>query len=224
MDFSIDNFARTLKRLMYEFMPFESDGQMAIKHPTRNFHMRDIALGHNAIIPLGTDSVYFEIGNEESEEKAPYYHILQDAQVIRKKGFATKKTKGSQAFITDPKKRDYGQASYSVTYDKKGRRRVNAFYEYRRNVRGKRSLVGKASQRVFSQEDGKMVRINRESKYYVNIHFDYIGRNLENIVKILCNEFDMEFKSVRTNYLEEYIDYNDEKYMINDTYFDDEDF
>lgn len=227
MEYSIDNFTKTLKHLLYDFMPLSSEEQHALKHADRNWHMRDLALGNNIIVPLGTDSQYFEIGNENAEEKAPYYHILQDAQVIRKKGFGTKKSKGSQAFISDPKKRDYGQASYKISKSKNGKERINPYYEYRRNVRGKRSLVGKASHKVFNTQDNKMITVNRESKYYVNIHFDYIGRNLEDICKILANEFDLDLKSVKDNFDDEYKEWAREQEkieMAESTYFDSEDF
>lgn len=206
MIYSIDNFTKVLKQLLYERMPLSSEEEHARKHPNRNFHMRDLALGNNVVIPLGTDSQYFEIGNDDSEEKAPYYHILQDAQVIRKAGQGTKKTKGSQAYVKDPRKRDYGQVTYKVSTSKTGRKRVQAYYEYRRNVRGKRSLIGKAT-RKFVNENGEVVTLNRESKYYANIHFDYIGRNLDDIVKILAQEFNLRlgYKNLsKTNYDEEY--------------------
>lgn len=227
MEYSIDNFTKTLKKLMYDFMPLSSEEEHARKHPDRNWHMQDLALGNNLVISLGTDSQYFEIGNDDSEEKAPYYHILQDAQVIRKAGRGTEKSKGSQAFITDPKKRDYGQASYSVSYDKKGHGRINPYYEYRRNVRGSRSLVSKSTHKVFNEQDGKTVSVNRESKYYFNVHFDYIGRNLENIVKILANEFDLELKKVGNDFTEEYEEWarmEEKRNMAESTYFDGEDF
>lgn len=204
MEYSIDNFTRTLKTLLYDSMPLSSEEEHAKKHANRNWHMRDLALGNNIVVPLGTDSEYFEIGNDESEEKAPYYHILQDAQVIRKAGRGTEKTRGSQAYVKDAKKRDYGQASYTISTDKRGYTRINPYYEYRRNVRGKRSLIGKASQKVFSIEKNKMVTINRESKYYVNVHFDYIGRNLETIVMTLAKEFGLQLSKVSNDYSAEY--------------------
>lgn len=226
MEYSIDNFTKLLKQLLYDKMPLSSEEERARKHPNRNFHMRDLALGNNTVIPLGTDSMYFEIGNDESEEKAPYYHILQDAQVIRKKGYGTEKSRGSQAFIKDKSKRDYGQVTYTITEDKKGRKRVNPFYEYRRNVRGKRSLIGKASQKIINSE-GKEIRINRESKYYANIHFNYIGRNLETIVKTLAKEFNLKLGTSKQNFDEEYNEWariEEKKKMAESTYFDSEDF
>ena len=204
MEYDINSFTKTLKSLLYDFMPLSSEEQHALKHADRNWHMRDLALGNNVIIPLGTDSQYFEIGNENAEEKAPYYHILQDAQVIRKKGFGTTKSKGSQAFVNDPRKRDSGQVSFTISTEKKtNRQRLNPYYEYRRNVRGSRSLVGNSTQKVIS-EDGKITKINRESNYYLNIHYDYIGRNLEWIVQQLAKTFNMTLGRTKLDFSEEY--------------------
>lgn len=220
MEYDLGTFTRTLKELLYNEMPFDRDNEHP--HANRNFHMRDLALGQNNVIPVGLNSMYFEIGNDIAEEKAPYYHILEDAQVIRKAGFGTKKSKGSQAFVQDKSKRDYGQATFTITNNSKGRR-INPYYEYRRNVRGKRSLVEKSTHRVYD-ENGKLTKVNRDSKYYFNIHYNYIERNLEWLTKLLADEFDMKIKRVKTDFTEEYAEQNDKKYMLDQTYFDDEDF
>lgn len=223
MEYDLGTFTRTLKELLYNEMPFDRDNEHP--HANRNFHMRDLALGQNNVIPVGLNSMYFEIGNENAEEKAPYYHILEDAQVIRKAGFGTKKTKGSQAFIQDKGKRDYGQATFTITTNSKGRR-INPYYEYRRNVRGKRSLVEKSTHRVYD-ENGKLTKVKRDSKYYFNIHYNYIERNLEWITKLLADEFDMKLKRVKTDFTEEYEEWErieEKKKMVDSTYFDDEDF
>lgn len=220
MEYDLGTFTRTLKELLYNEMPFDRDNEHP--HANRNFHMRDLALGQNNVIPVGLNSMYFEIGNDIAEEKAPYYHILEDAQVIRKAGFGTKKSKGSQAFVQDKSKRDYGQATFTITNNSKGRR-INPYYEYRRNVRGKRSLVEKSTHRVYD-ENGKLTKVNRDSKYYFNIHYNYIERNLEWLTKLLADEFGMQLKRVKTDFTEEYAEQNDKKYMLDQTYFDDEDF
>ena len=220
MEYDLGTFTRTLKELLYNEMPFDRDNEHP--HANRNFHMRDLALGQNNVIPVGLNSMYFEIGNDIAEEKAPYYHILEDAQVIRKAGYGTKKSKGSQAFIQDKGKRDYGQATFTITNNSKGRR-INPYYEYRRNVRGKRSLIEKSTHRVYD-ENGKLTKVNRDSKYYFNIHYNYIERNLEWLTKILADEFNMKLKRVKMDFTEEYAEENDKKYMLDQTYFDDEDF
>ena len=220
MEYDLGTFTRTLKELLYNEMPFDRDNEHP--HANRNFHMRDLALGQNNVIPVGLNSMYFEIGNDIAESKAPYYHILEDAQVIRKAGYGTQKSKGSQAFIQDKGKRDYGQATFTITNNSKGRR-INPYYEYRRNVRGKRSLIEKSTHRVYD-ENGKLTKVNRDSKYYFNIHYNYIERNLEWLTKILADEFNMKLKRVKMDFTEEYAEENDKKYMLDQTYFDDEDF
>lgn len=204
MEYTLDSFVRQLKSMLYESMPFDKGNKYP--HANRNFHMRDLALGQNQIIPLGVNGgFYFEIGSDIAEEKAPYYHILEDAQVIRKAGLGTKKSKGSQAFISDTKKRDYGQATYTIINTKRGQK-INPYYEYRRNVRGKRSLVKNATQRVID-ENGVVTKINRESKYYLNIHYQYIERGLEVITQQIAYMFGMKLKRTQIDYSEEYNDY-----------------
>ena len=203
MEYDLGTFTRYLKSLLYEKMPFDKDNLHP--HANRNFHMRDLALGQNNVIPVGLNSMYFEIGNDIAEAKAPYYHILEDAQVIRKAGLGTKKSKGSQAFVQDKSKRDYGQATFTITNNSKGQR-INPYYEYRRNVRGKRSLVGNSTHRVID-ENGVVTKINRESKYYFNIHYNYIERGLETITNLLAHQFDMKLQRTKIDYSEEYNEY-----------------
>lgn len=203
MEYDLGTFTRYLKSLLYEKMPFDKDNLHP--HANRNFHMRDLALGQNNVIPVGLNSMYFEIGNDIAEEKAPYYHILEDAQVIRKAGYGTKKSKGSQAFIQDKGKRDYGQATFTITNNSKGQR-INPYYEYRRNVRGKRSLVGNSTHRIID-ENGVVTKIKRESKYYFNIHYNYIERGLETITNLLAHQFDMKLQRTKIDYSEEYNEY-----------------
>lgn len=203
MEYDLGTFTRYLKSLLYEKMPFDKDNLHP--HANRNFHMRDLALGQNNVIPVGLNSMYFEIGNDIAEEKAPYYHILEDAQVIRKAGFGTKKTKGSQAFIQDKRKRDYGQATFTITNNSKGQR-INPYYEYRRNVRGARSLVEKSTHRVYD-ENGKLTKVKRDSKYYFNIHYNYIERGLETITNLIAHQFDMKLQRTKIDYSEEYNEY-----------------
>lgn len=203
MEYDLGTFTRYLKSLLYEKMPFDKDNLHP--HANRNFHMRDLALGQNNVIPVGLNSMYFEIGNDIAEAKAPYYHILEDAQVIRKAGYGTQKSKGSQAFIQDKGKRDYGQATFTITNNSKGQR-INPYYEYRRNVRGKRSLVGNSTRKVID-ENGVVTKINRESKYYFNIHYNYIERGLETITNLLAHQFDMKLQRTKIDYSEEYNDY-----------------
>jgi hypothetical protein len=181
-DFNMESFINSLKNGLYDLMPRESG------------RMRDIALLDNPTIPIGTNSIYFELGNGKAEEETPHYHILQDAQVITKKGRATKITKGSQSSIADLGSRDYGV--WTAKTNKKGK--LTMFQEYNKNVRGSRSKVGSA-QRTITNSEGKEMKINRESKYYVNEHYHYIENILEKgLLDQLASEFNLT-RSKRTS-------------------------
>ena len=45
------------------------------------------------------DMTTFDLGSEIMEQYFPYYHILQQAPSIRKRGKATRTSKGSQTFV-----------------------------------------------------------------------------------------------------------------------------
>ena len=99
-------------------------------------HMKDVALLANTWIPIDENTHVFELGNDLSEEKAPQYHILEDAQSIhygnrrarrivknkegkdevraygKVRSWGTEKSKGSQAKVSSSS-RDYGKWSYS---------------------------------------------------------------------------------------------------------------
>ena len=189
-DFDMNSFINALKSGLYEKMPLENETNFFRKHRNRSGRMRDIALLNNPIIPIGSDIVYFELGNANAEEETPQYHILQQAQVITKRGRATKITKGSQASIADLGSRDYGQ--WSIKTNKKGQ--TSMFQEYNKNVRGSRSKVGSA-QRTITNSEGKEMKINRESKYYVNEHYHYIENILDGfLLDQLANEFNLTRK------------------------------
>ena len=189
-DFNMESFINFLKNGVYDLMPRESDTDFFTKHRNRSGRMRDIALLDNPTIPIGTNSIYFEIGSGKAEEETPQYHILQDAQVITKRGRATKITKGSQSSIADLGSRDYGV--WTAKTNKKGK--LTMFQEYNKNVRGSRSKVGSA-QRTITNSEGKEMKINRESKYYVNEHYHYIENILEKgLLDQLASEFNLTRK------------------------------
>lgn len=166
-EFSLSNFANDIRQNIYDNFPYESDEIKAIKHAKRPLHIRDIALG---LTYMSNGQMIFEIGNDYAEEYYPYYHILEDAEVIRKKGRGTKLSKGSQAEITKLSDRDYGRISFNgKTFSK----------EYQKNVRGVRSRVEKATYNIVGS-DGRVYKINKDANYYKNIHFHYIERILNN--------------------------------------------
>lgn len=193
MDFDINAFVEKLRKLMYNAFPYESDDLKKIKHPKTPKHIRDVAFYNNQVLPYESGYM-FEIGNAESEKSYPYYHILEDAPVIRKKGKGTKKTKGSQAKIYPLEDRDYGRVYFNgKTYGK----------EYARNVRGARDRTNKVTHYVSDSNRNKYL-VNRESNSYENTHYQYIEKMLNNfILDQLASEFGLKRKRTESTGLEE---------------------
>ena len=125
-------------------------------------------------------SISFNIGNEFMEINFPYYHILQQAPTIRKKGKGTTKSKGSQMYEKDVGKRDYEQVHWNgKTFTK----------EYEKNVRGGRINLNKTSMHI----DGQF--LNMEQNQYLNMHYKYIDTILDNdVVDQLASYFGMKRK------------------------------
>lgn len=212
-EFNLESFAKSLKNGLYEFMPQDTSA------------MRITSLLYNPIMHIG-DKLVFELGNYNAETKTPYYHILEDAQVISKPYRGTARTKGSQGSIADIGKRDYGKVVVKI--DSKGNQSI--YQEYRKNVRGSRSLVGKATSfYTETREDGTVVKKKRNpnSKYYVNIHYHYIEKELDNIiVNSLCSEFNLKLgrkKIDKTAEVEMAHIFGDEIEIQSDYYASDED-
>lgn len=141
-------------------------------------------------------STAFDIGSEKMERTHPYYHILNQAPVIRKRNIATKKTRGSQENVS-VEKRDYEKVSFNgKTFTK----------EYSRNVRGKRTGLSKTSY----WNDGKF--INREASQYKNVHYQYINKILDSgILETLASKYEMKLKrKIDAGLEEEYFSQFDE--------------
>lgn len=183
MEFSIKEFTEQIKQNIYDNFPNEKDEIKIKKHKNTPLHIRDIALG----MPLLSNGTYvFEIGNDYAEEKYPYYHILEDAEVIRKRNRGTSKSRGSQAKIEKLSSRDYGVISFNgKTYTR----------EYQRNVRGKRSLIEKSTYIVVGS-DGEVYKVNKDANYYKNIHYHYIERILDTTLPWIANTLGL--KQLRT--------------------------
>ena len=188
-EFNINDFANSIRAELYERFPYEDDAIKMSKHATRPAHIRDIALG---LTFTSNDQAIFEIGNDYAEEYYPYYHILEDAEVIRKRGRGTKKSKGSQAQITKLSERDYARISFNGrTYSR----------EYQKNVRGKRSMASKGTIRVVGA-DGVVYNINKNASYYTNKHYHYIERILDTILPWIAPAFGLRTGRVERTSLE----------------------
>ena len=98
MEYDLEMFVGTLRMYMYNLFPYLADRGLnpngTPKHrDTRQ--IRDVAFMNNQVMRMA-DMMTFDIGNEGAEETHPYYHILQQAPTIRKRGKGTKKSKGSE--------------------------------------------------------------------------------------------------------------------------------
>jgi hypothetical protein len=181
MEKLISQIALMLKTEMSasELFPY-SDRKL---NPTKNQfkpHMKTIALDKNPIIPLSPTMHYFELGNDYSEEKAPYYHILEDAKQIRNPYASTKRTRGFQAFEPNKRKRDYSTNTYYK--DTTGKNVYGNEYRYAFRP-GRRSYVGQQMNLVQKRFDTR----NQKKPFRYNIHFAYIERILEKIVPYIAD-------------------------------------
>lgn len=179
MEFDLDLFTSELRNVMYESadFPYENDELNLKKHKKRPLHIKDVAFKANSTIKVSETTRTFDIGNTYAEQEYPYYHILQDSPVIRKKGRGTDKTRGSQAKVKNLGQRDYGKVSFNgKTYSR----------EYAKNVRGARkSVVDNASR----YENGKLISGNPRSLSYYNKHYKYIDKVLDLSVKQVASMF-----------------------------------
>ena len=205
-EFNLKAFTDSIRQNIYDNFPYENDTIKMQKHLKRPLHIRDIALGNPYVSMEGT--CIFEIGDEYSEEYYPYYHILEDSQVIRKRGRGTKGSRGSQAEIKELGKRDYGRISFNgKTYSR----------EYAKNVRGQRSRLGTAT-RVVVGSDGKAYRVNPNANYYANKHYQYIERTLNMVLPWIAQEYGLRMGRTEITSLE--LDYESQEYnnLINNVF------
>lgn len=203
MDFSLTDFTNSIRENLYDRFPYESDAIKTVKHANTPLHIRDIALG----MPfLSNGTMVFEIGNDYAEENYPYYHILEDSEVIRKRGRGTEKSKGSQAEITKLSDRDYAKISFNgKTYSR----------EYQRNVREKRSLASKSTI-IVASADGNRYAINKNANYYLNKHYHYIEKILDETLPWIAGAFGLKMAGTQITSLEsDYEEQNMESTIMN---------
>ena len=196
MEYSLEGFVNRLREIIGNNFPYEDDDINKLKHKGRTGHIVDVAFKNNPVV-LQDEMAVFDIGNDFAEANYPYYHILQDTEVIHIKNKGTKRSKGSQSLISDKGARDYGIVNWNgKTFTR----------EYQKNVRGSRSKVEKARDKRFMGAtviDGKVYYTikNANSNYYYNVHYHYIDKILENNVVLLASEFGMTMKATRNTSL-----------------------
>jgi len=179
-EFTIGAFVDSLRKIIYDNFPYKEKPDYnpsgTLKHPKHPKMIRDVAFYDIPIMVEDYNIIAFDIGSDESERDYPYYHILNEAPTIRKKGKGTSKTKGSEMRITNPSERNFTRVSMTT----KGYKR-----EYDRNIRGKRNMLIKNATRKDESGD----RINPNANSYENVHYRYIPRMIDNAIPSLCLEF-----------------------------------
>lgn len=208
-EFTLDAFYNSLVSHIAARFPYMQDDDLdKTKHPKRNpLHLQD-AVFDNLPVVTTNDQIIFDIGNPRLEQTHPYYHILEDSEVIHKAGLGNKRSKGSQEQITSAKARDYGIVQWNgKTFTQ----------EYKKNVRGARSKVAKATDKrfmgAFVDDKGKVKYTvkNANARYYLNVHYRYIERAIEQAIPSLCSQFGLRSLRVKDTRL------SDEYQMDQDT-------
>lgn len=211
MAFDINVFASRLKELfinspLFPNMPENYVNEWGVVQSDREKHKGREPLKLKTVVSQcmndttinEQDSVSFHIGNEQMERTHPYYHILENSPVIRKRGKSTEKTRGSQAKVENVGHRDYERVEWNgKTFGK----------EYHRNVRGQRNRLSNVSHFI-TDDRGNRKMINRESNSYQNVHYMYIERILDSgILETIAGEQGLKLMRKKDSGLgEEYLD------------------
>ena len=167
------------------------------KHPNRHpVHLQEVArqsLEHSLV---STDNmITFDYGNTVLESNYPYYHILENSKVIRKRNRGTKKTKGSEDLYRIKAQRDYERVFWNgKTFAK----------EYSKNIRGSRNRLSHVSH--WGIVDGQGEWLNKDAGSYLNVHYHYIENILEqDVIYKLATEFNMKVaRKETTDLIEDY--------------------
>jgi len=192
MEYSLQDFVDKIRQNLYDNFPYESDELKIKKHIKTPLHIRDVALG---MPNISGETAIFEIGNDYAETNYPYYHILEDAEVIRKRGRGNKQSRGSQANkdVIVGRSADYGRVNFNgKTFTQ----------EYRKNVRGSRSRADKGTFKIVGS-DGKVWTVNKEANYYKNVHYHYIERILDTTLPFIAQECGLRMGRTQLTSLEE---------------------
>lgn len=155
--------------------------------PSKQFkpHMLNVALKNNPILRITPDMEYFEIGNDYAEEKAPQYHILEDARTIKNPYRGKPQTLGSQRKVKEKKDRDYGK---NVFLNKGETFKIGQ--EYRQSFRG-RSNIWRTN---LSLAERRFERRFERMSFRYNTHYGYIERILEEITPRIADFIGAELR------------------------------
>lgn len=196
MDYDIRDFVSFLREGMEDNFPIEPQEIFDKKHKNRKYHMVDVAFKKNPTEYLSNDLLVFDIGNEEAEKDYPYYHILEDSPVIRKRGRSTVTSRGSQQYVKNLGQRNYSKVSLSGKMFRK---------EYGDWLDSMRKAV-QTSSFEYVKENGKIVGVKKiESDTYFNSRYHYIENILGLLIPSLESTFNIKYKGASDNGLvEEY--------------------
>lgn len=203
-DFDIKSFGEILKDGIVGTMPIEPEFLAKQKHGNLKENPRNpLQLSQEVknelskpLEMMNLQKFYFDLGSDRLERIYPYYHILEDSEVIHKRNMGTKTSKGSQANVDDKGKRDYGKVEHKVLFTK-GSGKSYYYQEYRKNVRGKRTALKKETFRIVD-DNGEVKTVEKvvgtkSGTTYVNKHYHYIERNLEDfIIPTLVETFQLK--------------------------------
>lgn len=213
MEFNIDDFTARLLELLRDNVPNEDAEISKSKHSNRGGRqLKDLFSesyskesgmlpdSFNATISMNIDTRVFEVGSPMVELLMPHYHILQQAETIRKRNRGTKKSKGSQDSVKKMD-RDYERVIWNgKTYSK----------EYSKNVRGSRSKANKILEPKLRYSGGQYYEDKRGiGGSYVNVHYKYIDRILDATVPYLADEFGLRAYRKQDTGLKEEYEYQD---------------
>ena len=212
MEYDIHTFTNRLKEYFLEspLFPYMYGEYMSSwcvmqnseqKHKRNPPHLKDMAklCIEETMQDIDENMISFDYGNEQMEKYYPYYHILQQAQVIRKRNKGTDRTKGSQDKVENKANRDYEKVSWNGKIYSK---------EYTKKVRNNRKQLESVSHWTIGG-NGQKEWVNRDSNSYNNIHYRYIDNILnEDVIMKLAQEFGMKVSVRNTGLEEEY--YNQE--------------
>ena len=205
MDFNIDSFTNRLMELIADNVPYETEESYDKRHKNRNGkRLKDLFSTNslqksdqnafNTTISQNINIRTVDVGGPMAEAIMPQYHILQQAQVIHKRGRATTKSKGSQDKVK-PMERDYEKVTWNgKTFTK----------EYNKNVRGSRKRAEKLLSPKLRYTNGKYQIDDRYNQnVYVNTHYKYIDKILDTITPWLAGEYGLKLSRKQDTGLQE---------------------
>ena len=186
-NFDLEKFGKALQEYIANAIPFPTNDEFtdSEKHKDRNprhlqQQVRNEFMNNYEIITSQEQA--FNLGSEKLEVIYPHYHILEDSEVIHKRGQGTQTSRGSQSQLPTSK-RDYGVI---VSRTNKNTGKTSYYQEYRKNVRGKRSAIKYETFKVVDDSgvvnEYKRAVGTKSSTTYLNVHYHYIEKNLDTVI------------------------------------------